>query len=83
MDILQKVASLPIYDSSGQAAGCVGGWLQGTTKPLASALGDVDSLPTFVVASVTNVGHKRLGTLSLDALYAGDGKLHHAALTSR
>jgi hypothetical protein len=65
-------------------AGCVGGWLQGTTKPLASALGAGESLPTFVVASVTNVGHKRLGTLSLDALYAGDGKLHrHAAIKER
>lgn len=70
---LQRVASLPIYDSSGQPAGCVGGWLQGTTKPLGSALGVSEPPPTFVVASVRNAGRKRLGTLSLDALYAGDG----------
>ena len=80
----RKLVELPLFDDSGRAAArCVGGWLEGTTQNLATSIGFGDSLPIFVVASVTNRGRKRLGTLSLDALYAGDGKLHRRSRDSQ
>ena len=68
----RQLAELPLSASPG----CVDGWLEGTTASLASVIGDGPAMPEFVVASVRNTGRKVLGTLTLDALYKGDGQLH-------
>ena len=65
----QVQAEMPLVD-----AGCVDGWLEGVTAPLVKAV--AGPVPTFVVASLKNTGQLRLGTVTMDAIYEGDGKIY-------